>query len=146
MLNEIHMSLTKSQIDLVTESWQRVVPIQETIAKLFYHRLFELDSNLKHLFKGDIQSQGKKLMQMLGVVVNSLNCLNEIQPSIQAMGRRHAHYGVKTEDYSTVARSLLWSLEHELGDTFTKEVREAWTTVYTLVANTMLEAAAEKLN
>ena len=32
------------------------------------------------MFKGDLQSQGKKLMQALGFIVNSLTKLDELVP------------------------------------------------------------------
>ena len=42
-------------IRLVQESFAKVAPIAETAAELFYHRLFELDGNLRHLFHSDIR-------------------------------------------------------------------------------------------
>ncbi|MGY0218334.1 globin family protein [Endozoicomonadaceae bacterium StTr2] len=137
------MSLTEKQIQLVTESWQSVVPIADTAGKLFYGRLFELDPSLRPMFKGDITSQGKKLMQVLGVAVNALNNLDNIIPALEDMAQRHVAYGVKEEHYETVGQALLWTLQQGLGDACTEEVIEAWTAVYTLIANTMMEAAAE---
>jgi hemoglobin-like flavoprotein len=49
---------------------------------------------------------------------------------------------VKPEHYDTVAAALLWTLEQGLGDGFTPDVREAWTTVYGVLATTMKDAAA----
>jgi hemoglobin-like flavoprotein len=52
---------------LVQESFSAVEPIAETAAALFYARLFELDPELRPLFKQDLHGQGKKLMHMLGL-------------------------------------------------------------------------------
>jgi hemoglobin-like flavoprotein len=70
--------------------------------------------------------------------------LGRLVPVVQDLGRRHVGYGVKDEHYATVGTALLWTLEKGLGDAFTTEVKEAWTTVYTLLATTMKNAAAEK--
>lgn len=49
--------MTPEQIALVQDSFKSVAPIKETAAELFYGRLFELDPNLKELFKGDMKEQ-----------------------------------------------------------------------------------------
>ncbi len=135
--------LTEKQIELVTQSWDKVTPIAETAADLFYNRLFELDPSLKALFNGDMKQQGEKLMSMITIAVKALNRLDDVVPAIQNMGRRHVAYKVEPAHYDTVGASLLWTLGQGLGDGFTKEVEEAWTVVYGILATTMINAANE---
>ncbi|MBX3500543.1 MAG: hemin receptor [Alphaproteobacteria bacterium] len=134
--------MTPEQIALVRSSFASVVPIKETAADLFYSRLFELDPSLKPLFKGDMKEQGLKLMAMIGTAVGGLDRLDSIVPAVQALGRRHVGYGVKTEHYDTVGSALLWTLEQGLGAAFTPEVKSAWNSAYGVLAGTMKEAAA----
>ena len=136
--------MTPRQIDLVQGTWQKVLPIRETAAGLFYGRLFELDPALRDLFKGDLEEQGRKLMAMLTMTVNGLTRLEAIVPAVADLGRRHAGYGVTDADYDTVASALLWTLEQGLGAEFTAEVKEAWAGAYTLLAATMKQAAADR--
>lgn len=133
--------MTPHQIGLVQASWQQVLPIRETAAALFYSRLFAEDPTLKALFKGDLKEQGRKLIAMIGTAVISLNEVNTVVPAVQALGRRHAGYGVRPQDYSTVGAALLWTLEQGLGPAYTAEVKQAWTDVYGLLAATMQQAA-----
>ena len=135
--------MTPKQIGLVGVTWDKVVPISETAAELFYGKLFELDPELKPLFKGDLKEQGKKLMTMLDTVVKSLNNLEAIIPAAQASGARHAGYGVKDKDYDTVAAALLWTLGQGLAEDFTDEVKDAWVAAYTLLSSVMKDAAKE---
>ena len=135
--------MTPEQIQLVKTSWSKVVPISDKAAELFYGKLFETDPSLKSLFKGDMQEQGKKLMRMVGTAVNGLDRLEAIVPAVQQLGERHVAYGVKDADYDTVGGALLWTLEQGLGDQFTADVKNAWATVYGLLANTMKAAAAD---
>ncbi len=134
--------MTPEQITLVQTSWQKVVPIKDKAAELFYGKLFELDANLKPLFKGDMTEQGRKLMAMINTVVNKLNDLDDIVPAVQDLGKKHVGYGVKDSHYDTVAAALLWTLSAGLGDAFTSDVEAAWTEAYTILATAMKEAAA----
>ena len=64
--------MTDEQVRLVQESFDKVRPISEVAADLFYKRLFELDPSLRVMFKGDLKEQGKKLMSTLSFAVNGL--------------------------------------------------------------------------
>jgi hemoglobin-like flavoprotein len=135
--------MTPEQVQLVKSSWAQVLPISDKAAELFYGKLFEMDPSLKPLFSGDMVEQGKKLMKMINTAVNGLDRLGEIVPAVQQLGVRHVSYGVKDEHYGTVGAALLWTLEAGLGDAFTEETKDAWATVYGILADTMKAAAAE---
>lgn len=135
--------MTPEQISLIQGSFSKVAPIAETAADLFYGKLFELNPELKPLFKGSIKQQGAKLMATLNVVVNGLTDLESLVPAVQELGRRHNGYGVEEQDYDTVGEALIWTLGQGLGGAFTNEVEEAWTTAYGILAETMKDAAAE---
>jgi hemoglobin-like flavoprotein len=135
--------MTPQQKVLVQNSFEQVLPIADVAAELFYGRLFELDPSLRPLFRGDMKEQGRALMSMIKVAVAGLDNLEKIVPAVQSLGRRHAAYGVTDAHYDTVAAALLWTLEQGLGEAFTPEVKGAWVEVYTILATTMKEAAAE---
>ena len=137
--------MTPEQVTLVKVSWEQVKPISETAAELFYGRLFELDPSLKPLFKtDDMKEQGRKLMATIGVAVSSLERLDEILPTVQALGNKHAHqYNIPDSSYETVGQALLWTLGKGLGDAFTDDTREAWTLTYTTLADVMIAAGKE---
>jgi hemoglobin-like flavoprotein len=135
--------MNQKQIELVQSSFAEVLPIAEPAAALFYDRLFELDPSLRPMFLGNLKEQGKKLMDMIALVVVNLRHLDRIVPGVRALGARHAAYGVQDEHYDTVGAALLWTLGQGLGEAFTDDVREAWVTAYTLLATTMKDAAAE---
>ena len=130
------------QIKLVQESFKKVVPIADAAATLFYGRLFDLDPALESLFKGDMVEQGRKLMQMIGMAVISLDRLEQVLPAVRALGARHARYGVREKDYDTVGRALIWTLKKGLGEEFTPEAEAAWAGVYAALAGTMKDAQA----
>lgn len=133
-----HMSPQKKR--LVQASFEQVLPIADSVAALFYTRLFELDPGLRFLFNAGIQEQGHKYMAMLHLVVANLDRPDTVVPMLQALGRRHATYGVNDPHYETMSEALLWALGKSLGPSFTLEVRQAWAEVYTLLADTMKAA------
>ena len=128
---------------LVQKSFEKVAPIADLAAELFYGRLFELDPTLKPMFRGDIKDQGKKLMSTLKVAVAGLDRLDALLPTVQALGRRHLAYGVRDEHYDIVASALLWTLEKGLGELWTPDCKAAWEEVYTILAKVMKDAANE---
>jgi hemoglobin-like flavoprotein len=140
-----YLMLTLTQKTLVQESFASIAPIADDAAVLFYRRLFEIDPSLKGMFRGDMAEQRKKLMQMLTAAVKGLDRLDQLVPVVQDLGRRHATYGVSDAHYDTVGDALLWTLEKGVGTRFIPHTREAWATVYGLLATTMKEAAREAL-
>ena len=134
--------ISRAQKELVQSTFAKIEPIAETAAKLFYDKLFELDPALKPLFKGNMKEQGKKLMGTLKVVVATLDDPARLMPAVKVLGQRHNGYDVQPAHYATVAQALLWTLEQGLDGDFTAEVKRAWTNVYTMLADTMIAAAA----
>ena len=129
--------MTNEQIKLVQDSFSKIAPIADTAAQLFYARLFELDPDLELLFKGNLTEQGRKLMQMLALAVNSLSRMEQLLPVVRSLGTRHVVYGVRDKDYDTVGQALLWTLSKGLGELFTPEVEAAWSDVYSMFASAM---------
>jgi len=135
--------MTPEQVEMVQSSWDKVKPIQDTAADLFYGKLFELDPDLRPIFPEDMTEQKKKLMQMISTAVSGLSRLEEIIPAVQALGRRHVNYKVTPAMYDTVGAALLDTLEKGLGDAWTEPLKEAWVLTYTTLAKTMIDAAEE---
>ena len=119
-------------------SWQQLGTNQAELAVVFYHRLFALDPTLRTLFRNtDMPAQERKLTAMLDALVHG----GVTTDVIAELGRRHAGYGVRPEQYAVVAEALLWSLEHTLGPRWTKATRAVWKDVLTRVAEIMLNGA-----
>jgi hemoglobin-like flavoprotein len=136
------LDLTDTQVELIKASFGKVVPIADQAAGLFYGRLFEIAPETRSMFHTtDMKEQGVKLMQMIGQAVSLLNAPERLVPALQNLGERHRDYGVTEDHYDIVGSALLWTLEQGLGDDFTSETRDAWTQVYTIMANTAKAAA-----
>lgn len=131
------MPLSAHQVDLIQSSFAKVEPIADVAADIFYTTLFAYDPYLKPLFKGDMKKQGQMLMTTLKVATSGLNDLGAVVPVLQKLADRHVGYGVRPQDYTMVGNALLATLAEGLGDDFTPETRQAWVTMYRVVADTM---------
>ena len=127
----------------VQSSWKVVAGIAPQAAALFYSNLFEADPKLKPLFKGNMEEQGKKLMQMIGAAVGKLTDLGSLVPILQSLAKRHVAYGVQEEHYGTVGSALLKTLEQGLGPAFTPQIKASWSEVYDVMSTVMIAAAKE---
>jgi hemoglobin-like flavoprotein len=134
--------ITSRQIDLVQQSFRLVEPIIDDAAILFYARLFEVDPTLQRMFHRPRREQARLLAQTLTVVVKGIDRPAQLRGAVEALGRRHAGYGVRDEHYEAVGKALLWTFETTLKGAFTSEVREAWVAAYSWLAFTMQRAAA----
>jgi nitric oxide dioxygenase len=129
----------------VQQSFKQVVPIADKVGPMFYARLFETQPSLRPMFAEDIQPQARKLVQMLALVVNSLHKLDAILPAVDDLARRHKSYGVVDAHYPVVGETLIWTLEQGLGDAFTPQVKNAWTTAFDALSSMMITATKEPL-
>lgn len=135
--------MTPTQKNLVQSTWKLVVPLADAAAIMFYDRLFEIDPTTKPLFRQtDMPHQRKKLLQIIGTAVASLERLDALVPVVEDLGRRHAGYGVEDKHYDSVGAALLWTLERGLGEAWTPQVAEAWTQTYGLLSGVMRRAQA----
>lgn len=133
--------MTPDQVKLVQQSFDKVAPIADQAATIFYDRLFEVAPQVKAMFPSDLTEQRKKLMATLAVVVNGLSNLESVLPAASALAIRHVSYGAKPEHYPVVGGALLWTLEKGLGDAWMPEVAAAWTAAYGTLSGYMISAA-----
>jgi hemoglobin-like flavoprotein len=129
--------VTPEDIACVQSTWAKLIPVAEEAATLFYGRLFEKYPDVKPLFKGDMDEQGRRIMGMIHSTVTQLGDLDPLRPVLRASGARHTSYGVGPGDYDKMADALYWTLEQVLGDAFTPEVRSAWVAVFNELAAVM---------
>ena len=133
--------MTPTQVKSIQDSFAKVAPISDQAAVIFYDRLFEVAPSVKAMFPENMTEQRKKLMGTLAVVVNGLSDLPSILPAASALAIRHVSYGARREHYPVVGAALLYTLEQGLGDAWTPDVADAWTTAYETLSGYMMAEA-----
>ena len=133
--------MTVTQAYLVRKTFAMLEEHREVAALVFYRRLFELDPQIRPLFKADIAEQARKLMDMLGTLITMLDRPATLSAELREMGARHAGYGVEDAHYATVRQALLDMLSQTLGAGFSADARQAWDALYTKVEAAMRSGA-----
>ncbi|MFO1183679.1 MAG: globin family protein [Bauldia sp.] len=129
------------QVTLVQQSFEKVAPLGEKVAEIFYDELFAIEPSLKKMFKGDMKEQRKKLLTTLAMVVRALHTPDKIVGAAQALAVKHVAYGVAPEHYTYVGNALMRTLKKGLGAEFTQELFDAWVEAFRMLAKVMKDAA-----
>ena len=129
------------EILLVKRTWKIFRNIDShLVGDAFYSKLFTDDRGLRKMFPASMEQQYQKLIGMLNTIVARLDKLDEIEGQIADMAKRHVEYGVRPAHYKLVGIALLWTLQKGLGDDWNEEVKNAWTTCYKKLADTMIKS------
>lgn len=132
------MELNQHQIRLIQQSWRSFHGVNPSlIADIFYTKLFTDQPQLRKMFPADMEKQYIKLMDMLTSIFTRIDRLDEMGEELIAMAERHAGYGAKPAHYKAVGNALCWTLEKGLGKNWNEELKTAWVSCYTILADKM---------
>lgn len=134
------MNLTTVQIELVRDSFRRLIPDAE-VAEMFYERLFTIAPELRAMFRGDMTGQGMRFMRTLRVIVQHLDEPEALRPYLENLAKGHAVYGVKPEHFHPMGQALIWTMKETMGEAFPEGADIAWQTAYDGLAREMIELA-----
>jgi NAD(P)H-flavin reductase/hemoglobin-like flavoprotein len=124
-------------------SWANVVAAGDDVPLYFYSHLFLSHPEVRSMFPIQMSGQRDKLVAALGAVVSNVDELDSVLPLLEQLGRDHRRFSVVTEHYSAVGASLLATLKHFLGRSWTPDLADTWAQAYGLVAKVMVAAAEQ---
>lgn len=130
--------LSAVQVALIRSSFESLSEYSDSVIKLFYGRLFELEPAARGLFTTSVPLQSKKLYDTLSLLIGALDNFEGLRPELSKMGRAHAGYGVVPQHYEVLRTAMLWAFGQALGPEFDRPTREAWTLLLTVVSNVMI--------
>ena len=129
-------------VKLVRDSFAVVEPEAEGVARFFYGMLFSLSPATREMFPINMQVQRARLLRALVHVIQMVDRPDDLVPFLRQLGRDHRKFGVIATHYEAVGTSLLAAVKKFAGDAWTDEVEQAWAETYTIMARSMLDAAA----
>jgi len=119
--------LNAKQIELIQDSFAKLVPRATILAQDFYARLFELRPDFQELFPHNMDDQRSKLVVALATIVQNLHKLDAAIEDVRNLGKRHVGYGV----------------HKNLDGIWDDELQVAWIVAFQSVSGAMIEAANE---
>jgi hemoglobin-like flavoprotein len=118
--------MTPTQRRLVRQTVGSLRDQAGPVSLLFYGRLFELDPSARRLFHNDLELNGRKVIETLNWMAESLDRFDAMTDRLAELGRQHAGYGVRPDQYESVIAALLWAIAQALGPDFDTATRDAW--------------------
>ena len=137
--------MTPEQVNLITQSFDKMWPIRRNLAVKFYDRFFETTPDARRLFPNDMERLHLKLLDIVAAIVGALDNPALLQSIISHTARHHARFGVSSSQYAAFGKALIWSLEQQFGSAFTTELRQAWIELYETVQTEMIHSAKAQI-
>lgn len=128
-------------MDIVSlkQSFYMIASQKDAFAHSFYQRLFSYYPEVASLFAyTEMKRQESSLMATLAAVVAGVERGDNLVPTVQKLGTKHYHYGVKPEHYPLVGSVLLETFNEYLGQDFTAQMQDAWNQAYELISEQMI--------
>jgi hemoglobin-like flavoprotein len=113
------------------------------VADYFYADLFGRNPGYRSLFPASMASQHKLLLEALAQIVAWVDDPEELVPYLQRLGRRHQDFGALAEHYPEVGASLVATLRHFSGSSWSQELENDWVAAYGVVSDVMATAGSE---
>ena len=135
--------MTPEQIALVQGSLAQLGPRVDEVVVRFYERLFAADGSVAALFSTEPAVQRRKFEVELRQIIRAISGFEGFVDRAHDLGARHARYGVRARHYRLVGDSLLGALADVMGPDLTEDAAVAWRLAYDLIAEAMMDGAAE---
>jgi|GEM_PF-1198144 len=125
---------------LIQESFDLIKKDSYEFANTFYETLLINNPELKPIFaKTDMESQKKKLMTALTLIVLNLRNPQGFKKAVKDLAMRHKNYGVIAKYFPIFGETLLATFQYHLKSQWTPELRAAWLEAYEKITQEMLE-------
>jgi hemoglobin-like flavoprotein len=118
----------------------RLIPQSDEMAKSLYAHLFAKIPEARGMFRGPMEAQRDKLVQMLALMVDALDQPEAFAEACRVSGARHHGYGARPEHYGPLGESLIAALRETCLPPLSAEEEALWVRLYDRVAQLMKEA------
>lgn len=129
---------TEDEIQLLRQSFLRVIPASDALSSQVYARLFSAFPETRLLFPVDIEELKEKLVTMLATAVDLLGDRDSFQHACRQIGQRHVGYGTETAHYGILGTILIEALSDVGQGIISADELSIWGRFYELVAHEMI--------
>ncbi len=139
--------MTPEQAKLVADSFSQIENRLPELGEAVYDKLFYVAPETRTMFKGDMQAQHRKLVNVFFEFVKLrrrsqhflpvTGASGAVVPGINRLRTGHTAAGVKAGHYTLMRKAILNSLAEILGEKFDNKVAEAWGSAFDMLAETI---------
>jgi hemoglobin-like flavoprotein len=125
------------------ESFARVAMHGDEVPLFFFSDLFLRYPEVRDLFPVSMTAQRERFVRALSTIVADVENLAGLTAFLQGLGRDHRKFGATAKHFEPFGVSLLATLAHFSGQHWTPALAADWKAAYGLVAQVMMDAAAQ---
>lgn len=127
---------------LIRRTMAEVAPVADRTTSYFYALLFIRHPELRELFPAAMDAQRDRLVKALLTAAEHIDNAPVLTEYLANLGRGHRKYGTRPEHYPAVGECLIGALTRYAGAVWGPETEAAWVRAYTVISQTMIDAAA----
>lgn len=135
--------LSAHETALIRASVSVVEPFAADMTVYFYAILFARYPEVRPLFPPGMDAQRGRLLRALLRIVDLVDDPESLVRFCGHLGRDHRKFGTLSAHFPAVGECLLASLARYAGPAWTEEIAASWTKAYGVVADVMIDAAAQ---
>lgn len=104
------------QIQLIHQSFVRLIPFSELAVRVFRERLFAIEPDLKAIAESSSKEETERLAKALALMIEAFGNPTKMRRYARYLGYRFALAGVGPKFYASGQDALLWTLRHLIPD------------------------------
>ena len=133
--------LNKHQIKLIKNTIPLLEKLGSQLTDHFYNRLFLHNPELHSLFNSSHQRLGDQqlaLYKALSAYAHNIDNPGALKTVIEHIAHKHTSFNIQADQYPTLGKYLILSLQELGGSEFTEDARQAWISAYDFLANMLI--------
>lgn len=127
--------MTEADIIIIQKSYNEIKSALPRLAKYFYNRANELDSDLDPLFEEDKLNYGAGFVELFKKAIENIESPEAMLPEIQKMEAKLKYYNFKEDVMNTIGVIFVDTLSFGFGNNFTQDIIDPWVKAYKLYAS-----------
>jgi NAD(P)H-flavin reductase/hemoglobin-like flavoprotein len=127
---------------LIRRTMDEIAPVADRTVSYFYALLFIRHPELREMFPVAMDVQRDRLFKALLTAAENFDDSAALTAYLNRLGRGHRKYGTRPEHYPAVGEALIGALSRYAEAVWTPQTEAAWVRAYTVVSQTMIDAAA----
>lgn len=127
----------------VRRTLAEIRPVADEATSYFYALLFTYGPHLRDMFPAAMDAQRDRIFAALLTAADHIDDAETLTRYLRDLGRGHRKYGTRADHYPLVGECLMYALERYAPRSWGPETEAAWVRAYTLMSQTMIDAAAE---
>jgi hemoglobin-like flavoprotein len=128
------------QLVLVRTSYERIRVVRTLFADLFHRRLFLVAPRLELILPADPTRRDAAFLELVDMVVQRLDRLDLLLPTLAAQARSWSKRDVLDGDYVLAGKALAWTVEQVIKE---PAAIVAWRDAFDFLAGVMRRAASD---